>query len=117
MFIKTSRAKNYEYIKLVESYREEGKTKHRVLHNFGRADPIKKDESFLRIARRLCEIAELLPKAADREAVLEGCGEAVLYNYGYLAYRHLWKKLGIEGSLEEAEHGSKITCSLPKRCF
>ena len=117
MFIKTSKAKGYEYIKLVESYRDKGKTKHRVLHNFGRADLIKKDESFLRIARRLCEIADLLPKAAEGEAVLEGCGEAVLYNYGYLAYQHLWKKLGIEGSLEEAEHDSKITYSLPQTVF
>ena len=36
MFIKTTKAKEYEYIKLVGSYREEGKTKHRVLYNFGR---------------------------------------------------------------------------------
>ena len=46
-----------EYI--VESYWENGKSNHRVLYNFGRADLIKKDESFLKIVGRLCEIAEL----------------------------------------------------------
>ena len=59
MFVKTTRVKGFEYIKLVESYREDGISKHRVLFNFGRADIIKKDESFLRIVKRLCEIVGL----------------------------------------------------------
>ena len=57
LFIKTTRAKGYEYIKLVESYRESGTTKHRVLYNFGRADAIQKDESFLNVVKRLCDVA------------------------------------------------------------
>jgi len=42
MFIKTTKSKEYEYIKLVESYRDEKNvTRHRVLFNFGRSDLIK----------------------------------------------------------------------------
>ena len=119
MFIKTTKVRNSEYIKIVESYREDGKTKHRVLYNFGRADLIRGDESFLRIVKRLCEIAQI-PLAAHQgegETGLEGCSEAVLYNYGYLAYRHLWQELGIEGCLEETEYVSKITYSLSETVF
>jgi transposase len=116
LFIKTTKVRDVEYIKLVESYREEGKTKHRVLYNFGRADLIRNDESFLRIVKRLCEIANI-PVAGKSENPFDGCSEAVLYNYGYLAYRHLWKELGIEGSIEEAECGSKITYPLPETVF
>ena len=65
LFIKTTKAKNYEYIKLVESYWKDGKSKHRVLYNFGRTDLIKKDASFLKVVKKLCEIAELSSKSDD----------------------------------------------------
>jgi len=107
MFIKTTRAKNYEYIKLVESYRENGTTRHRTLFNFGRADLIRKDESFLRVVRRLCEIAEIPTSEkddCDKDALLGECSEATLYNYGYAAYLHLWRELDIDGVLQEAQH-------------
>jgi len=120
LFIKTTKSKNYEYIKLVESYWENGQSNQRVLYNFGRADLIKKDESFLRIVKRLCEIAEI-PVTGDKPStesnILNECSEATLYNYGYLAYRHLWKELGIEGCLEEAQCGTRITYPLSETVF
>jgi transposase len=118
MFIKTTRVRNSEYIKLVESYRENGKTKHKVLYNFGRADLIRNDESFLRIVKRLCEVAQVPVKSDDKEKeAFEDCSEATLYNYGYLAYANLWRKLGIQDCLEESQCGSKLTFSLPDTVF
>jgi len=102
LFIKTTKVKNYEYIKLVESYWEDGKSKHRVLYNFGRLDLIKKDESFLRAVKKLCELAEI---PVEKESgviesdLLDNSGEAEIYNYGYLAYLKLWKTLGIEDAV------------------
>ena len=121
VFIKTTRAGGREYIKLVESYKEKGVTRHRVLFNFGRADLIKRDESFLRIVKRLCEIAEI-PLANSNEssaktAVFDDCSEATLYNYGYLAYLKLWETLGIRGCLEEVQSLTKISYSLPDIVF
>ena len=119
MFIKTTRTKGREYIKLVESYKENGTTRHRVLFNFGRADMIRKDESFLRIVRRLCEVAGMPAsdiKVPD-DCGLGGCSEATMYNYGYLAYRKLWEDLGIQGCLEEVQHTTKVTYSLPNVAF
>ena len=118
LFIKTTRAKNYEYIKLVESYRENGITRNRTLFNFGRSDLIKQDESFLRIVKRLCEIAEIpTVENIGNAPLLDGCSEATLCNYGYLAYLHLWKELGIEGVLQEAQQDKRITFSLSKVTF
>ena len=118
MFIKTTKAKNYEYIKLVEAYWEDGRSKQRVLYNFGRADLIKNDESFLRIVKRLCEIANVpVTERISETNPFEECSEATLYNYGYLAYLSLWKKLGIEGSIEEAQCGTKIAYPLPETVF
>ncbi len=121
MFIKTTRVKGFEYIKLVESYREDGQSKHRVLYNFGRADLIKKDESFLRVVKRLCEIAGLPVKSdhnANEKSMLKDCGEAVFYNYGYLAYLKLWKELGIEDCLDAIAHcATRIEYPLSKTAF
>ena len=122
MFIKTTKANGYEYIKLVESYRANGKANHRVLYNFGRADLIRQDESFLRIAKRLCEIANI-PVAQRVECekptgvTFEDCSEATFHNYGYMAYRKLWRDLGIEGCLEEVASKTKVTYSIPDAVF
>jgi transposase len=121
VFIKTTRAGGREYIKLVESYKEKGVTRHRVLFNFGRADLIKSDASFLRIVKRLCEIAEVpLAKGSEscgKAAGFDDCSEATLYNYGYLAYLELWETLGIRGCLEEVQSLTKISYSLPDIVF
>jgi len=119
MFVKTTRAKGYEYVKLVESYRESGKNKHRVLFNFGRVDVIRKDESFLKIVKRLCEISKPTTSECEYDAsLLDGCNEeAELFNYGYIPYLKLWKEHGIEGCIEIAASDTKITFPLPQTVF
>jgi transposase len=119
MFVKTTRAKGYEYVKLVESYRESGTTKHRVLFNFGRADVIRKDESFLKIVNRLCEILKSTTSEGEfDESLLDGCNEeAELFNYGYIPYFKLWKEHGIEGCVEIAQSNTKLTFSLSQTVF
>ena len=116
MFIKTTKAKNYEYIKLVEAYWEDGRSKQRVLYNFGRADMMRKDESFLKIVRRLCEVAEI-PENTEPKDTLKDCSEATMFNYGYAAYLHLWRELDIDGVLQEVESITKITYDLSQTVF
>jgi transposase len=112
LFIKTTRVKNYEYIKLVESYWEDGRSKCRVLYNFGRLDIIKQDESFVRAIEKLCEIiggCDKKESSEDEVTFFDNCGEAEFYNYGYLAYLKLWRELGIDDAMgylqsERMEH-------------
>lgn len=116
MFIKTTKANGYEYVKLVESYREGGSTKHRVLYNFGRADIIRGNKSFINVVKRLCEIAEMSLEEPGKTA-LSDCGEAILYNYGYLAYRKIWRNLGIEECMEDQGSCYHIEYSLSNTTF
>ncbi len=46
MFVKITNAGGYQYVRLVENYRENGKVKQRVLFNFGRLDILKDEPRF-----------------------------------------------------------------------
>lgn len=115
VFVKTTKAKNYEYIKLVETYREAGKVKHRVLFNFGRRDLIKNDKMFVRMVKKLCEIAEIPLQESDQE--LPACSEAELLQYGYLAYRKLYEELGIANTLRSIQSSTDATYPLEETVF
>jgi transposase len=121
MFLKITKAKNFEYIKLVESYRENGTTKHRLLYNFGRADQIKKDESFLNVVKKLCEITGIAitkNPETNKNSVFDNCSEATFYNYGYFAYLKLWNELDIGNILYGFQSGSsKIQFPIPETAF
>jgi transposase len=72
------------------------------------------------VVKRLCEIAEIPTGESAKPGAgtpFENCSEATLYNYGYAAYLHLWRKLDIEGILQEAQSDTKITFSLPETTF
>jgi transposase len=115
MFVKTTKSKGREYIKLVESYRDENKvTRHRVLFNFGRSDLLKDDKSFINIVKRLCEIAEL--GTAESSPLLD-CGEAQIFKYGYLPYLKLWETLGIGNCLRRIQEQTKCEYSLNEATF
>lgn len=116
MFIKTTKSKNYDYIKLVESYREAGTTKHRVLYNFGRRDLIKDDKMFINMVKKLCEIAEI-PTFEERKAALYDCSEATFLNFGYIAYLKLWEELGIANCLRSIQDQSKIQFPFSETAF
>lgn len=113
--MKTTKAKNYEYIKLVETYREAGKVKHRVLFNFGRRDLIKDDKMFVRMVKKLCEIAEIPLAESDQE--LPVCSEAALLQYGYLAYRKLYEELNIANTLRAIQRSTDATYPLEETVF
>ncbi len=56
MFVKITNAGGYQYVRLVENYRENGKVKQRVLFNFGRLDILKDDPAFKNIVKKLSDI-------------------------------------------------------------
>jgi transposase len=116
VFIKTTKSKNYEYIKLVESYWENGTTKHKVLYNFGRRDLIKNDQMFINIVKKLCVIAEI-PTFEERKPALYDCSEATMLNYGYTVYAKLWEELGIANCMRNIQEKSKIQFSFSETAF
>ncbi|GFN24295.1 hypothetical protein TAMC210_26130 [Thermanaeromonas sp. C210] len=81
MFIKITKSKNYQYVQLVQSYRENGVVKHKVLLNLGRLDEIENNPSFQRLGKRLLELSK-----AREVTSLENFSEAQIKNWGYVVY-------------------------------
>ena len=93
MYLKVTRAKEHEYLKIVESYRdkEDGKIKHRVLFNLGRLDNLIKHTSL---------IDKLVEKLGQGRYVkiddINQDGDAKVYNYGYIVIRELWNRYKLD---------------------
>ena len=115
MFIKTTRTKGREYIKLVESYRDENNvTRHNVLFNFGRTDFIKNNKSFINVVKRLCEVAEI--GITDGKPSFN-CSDAQMFSYAYLPYLKLWESLGIGNCLRRIQEQTRCEYSLNDTAF
>lgn len=92
MFLKETKSKNHRYAQIVESYRDEnGKTRHRTVANLGRVDRFE-SSGVLNIIRRLSELSGETKNKPD----LSTMTELSRSNYGFLAYKKLWKKLKID---------------------
>ncbi|MFQ5859714.1 MAG: IS1634 family transposase [Anaerolineae bacterium] len=100
MFLKIVRAAGgkgvkHEYVRLVQSYREDGKPKQRVVCNLGRKDLL---------AAHLDSLNRLLggePASGRDKDLAEQIKEADSWNWGpMLAARSLWRELGLEEILD-----------------
>ena len=56
MFVKVTRSKNYQYLQLVESYRDGKSARHRVIATIGRLDKLKGDKQIIAIFLKTIEI-------------------------------------------------------------
>ena len=112
MFIKITKSGSYKYAQAVESYRQNGQIKHRVLFNLGRLDVIEGSASFANFARRLLELSKA-PAVPD----LDGISEAEISNWGYAAYKKIWQCFGLEKILETISSKTKISYSLSDTSF
>ena len=58
MFLKKTYSKNHTYLSLSETYREDGKVRHRVIAQLGRLDTLLQNDQLKRLAEsfeRLCD--------------------------------------------------------------
>ncbi|CAB4243616.1 protein of unknown function [Methylacidimicrobium sp. AP8] len=96
MFLRTLRLRRKdgseaEYVRLVESYREKGQVKQRIVATLGRKDLL---------APHLDRLAELLGRSAPASRRALEPQESTVWGPTLVA-RHLWKELGMEELLEE----------------
>lgn len=117
MFIKISKSKKNEYVHLVESYRENGQSKHRILANLGRKDDLEKKgldsiiSGLQKIVKKKSEPAE------DYRKDISTLNEINRFNYGYLAYRKLWNLYQLPRILQTISGNSKIDYDLEQVTF
>ncbi|MCX6089880.1 MAG: IS1634 family transposase [Candidatus Atribacteria bacterium] len=112
MFVKITHAKNHEYASLVESYREEGTVKHRVLFRLGRKDEIEGNPQFQKIARKLMELSQASPPT-DLSTLSEG----ELTSYGYIVYQKLWKQFTLPSICSRLSRSRNIQFDLNASLF
>ncbi len=89
MFIKTTKSRNHTYLQIVESYRMDGKVKHKVLLNLGRLDVLRQDRTLETIGRKLLTLSGMDANSiSDMKEVKRLC-------YGHVVYEKIWEKLGL----------------------
>lgn len=111
MYIKTTRSKKYQYLQLVESYREKDAVKHKVLMNLGRLDQISK-QSLACIGTKLLELSGM-PQALNSDA----CSDAKISNWGYVVYKKLWEKFKLPAVLSAIQNDKKTQFDFNNSCF
>jgi hypothetical protein len=112
MFIKITKSGNYKYCQAVESYRQDGLIKHKVLFNLGRLDIIQNNTAFQNFARRLCQLSN-----AESPASIDNISEAEISNWGYVAYKKIWQDFSLDKILATIASGTKIAFDLSKTSF
>ncbi|HFU76343.1 MAG TPA: hypothetical protein ENK66_08875 [Arcobacter sp.] len=73
MFIRVTKSKNHQYVKVVENYREDGKVKQKVIANLGKLEEISVKEAE-NIASKLLLLAQS-QKAVVKEETLPNIEE------------------------------------------
>jgi len=102
MFLKIVTSKNIQYLKLVESFRENGKTQQRLIVNLGRLDALKTSGQLSRLGQRFLALDDRkVPLIDDLEEVDRFC-------YGDMVYKKLWDKYQFSQLLTELGEGRRI---------
>jgi hypothetical protein len=93
----------HEYARVVEAYRERGKTRHRTVLNLGRKDLLAAHLDLAKLTRPLH--GEAVPAGAIRR---EDVHAMAAWDWGpMLAARHLWCELGLEVTIDRLVDGQR----------
>src|ERR1700730_1666550 len=102
MFLRTTQVKRPdgkvdEYIRLVESYWNDGSPRHRVICNLGRKELLAPHaDALLRLLKGEEKTKAALTSAAHRDAAAVGA-----WDWGVmLVARHFWKELELQGIID-----------------
>ena len=117
MYLKATKAKNFTYLKLVETVwdKEKKKRRHKVILNLGRLD-ILMDKGLVNIVKSLSNIVnkEISKRPNDQTTqlpVLKGVNnvsEGNILNYGHIVYRNLWNLFDMGSMLSDLIQNTKI---------
>jgi len=112
MFVKLTKSKNYQYLQIVESYRQDGKSRHKTIASLGRLDLLLQDDQLKKIAHRLLEIS-----GEDKPFSIEDLTEIKRLKYGHIVYEKIFKSLKIGNILQTIDQESKSKFDLADNIF
>lgn len=116
MFLKEVRIKRqekvYRYLRLLESYRQKGEVKQRVLATFGNLDTLGED-TLNNLAKALIAFANRKKKSDPSLSISDPVANRV-FSYGdCLLIEHLWQKLNLPTLISKCLSQRKLTFALP----
>ena len=98
MFVKATISRGHKYVQIVKSIRKDGQPRHEVIANLGRAD-ILAESGLENMIKALTKYVKTKSEPQDSSAThkdISTMSERARVNYGYLAYRRLWKQFGLD---------------------
>ena len=106
MFARVITSKGNQYLNIIETYREGKKVKQKVVANLGRVDELK-ISSIEKLAQKLLDIVDS-PKSVD-DSSTPHIEELERYNYGFVIYRNIWNRLGLDTILDSLVEDRNIS--------
>jgi len=97
MYIKITKSKNFKYVRVVRSFRQDGKIRHEEFLNLGRLDLLEKDPSWKKIISKLATIVGV--ETRQNHAF----SEAQMLNWGYVVYKKIWEKFNLNDILPKLQ--------------
>jgi hypothetical protein len=116
MFVREKRIGGYSYLYLVETVRESGKTKQRIIRNLGRKEAVEAAGDLDRLARsaaRLSQRSMILSLMADGAAPELACRRIG----APLLFERLWQESGCRAVLEALLAGRRFEFAVERAVF
>ncbi|MEA3495559.1 MAG: hypothetical protein U9R42_05935 [Bacteroidota bacterium] len=103
-FLRAEQKKSGIYLRIVQSYKIDGKPKHKTVHSLGKVEDYSADQ-LERIAKKLVELA-----GRSIDAIFgDSFHELGRYNYGYaLVTQNLWNRYNFDKLIKIINNRSKI---------
>ena len=113
MFIKVTTSGKYQYVQVVESFRDkEGISRQKTIFNLGRLDQIQNNPSFQNIALKLLQLSK-----AKGVVQLDDISEARIVKWGHVVYKKIWEVFGLQDLLPQITEDTKVSFDLNAATF
>ena len=114
MFVRTKRTGANEYLQIVQNYREDGKTKQRLIGTLGRVDEIGHSKDIDTLISKLSKYS--------KEALMVITGQSQIDAHSVsigpsLIFERIWSELGMPGIIHTMTDGRKFSFNLERAIF
>ena len=116
MFVREKPIGPYRYVYLVESVRENGRTKQRIIKNLGRKEQVEAKGDLDRLARSAARLAQrsMILSLVDQGGVPTLATRRI---GPPLAFERLWRETGCRAVIEDLAAGRGFGFALERACF
>jgi hypothetical protein len=116
MFVREKPIGPYRYVYLVESVRENGRTKQRIIKNLGRKEQVAAKGGLDRLARSAARLAQrsMILSLVDQDGVPTLATRRIGPS---LAFERLWRETGCRAAIEDLAAARGFGFALERACF